>query len=182
MLLNKLGAGWEMKACSQCGAENEEHAAYCFKCGELLPGVADQLAKSTTRVFEEKDEGPVAPKRRWGTARFDRQTTVVFHVRGYEKPLVLQLEHELVMGRSYSDAVVDVDFTAFGAIEAGVSRRHAMLRRQNETVVVIDLGSANSTFLNGQRIIPDEPRILRDGDELRLGRLVVRASFEDILP
>ena len=38
-------------------------------------------------------------------------------------------------------------------------------------------GSANSTYLNGQRLLPSEPRILRDNDELRLGRLVIRVTF-----
>jgi predicted component of type VI protein secretion system len=42
---------------------------------------------------------------------------------------------------------------------------------------VTDLGSANSTFLNGQRLMPHEPRVLRDNDEVRLGRLVFRVNF-----
>lgn len=49
--------------------------------------------------------------------------------------------------------------------------------RDHDTVVVSDMGSANSTYLNGQRLMPYEPRILRDNDELRLGRLVIRISF-----
>jgi hypothetical protein len=147
---------------------------YCYRCGYLLSG------KSETRRFNAQDTGRVVPKRRWGTARFDAQTSVQLHVRGHEKPIVVffNADNEITMGRTHEKVVVDVDLSNYGAVEHGVSRRHALLRRQNDTIVVVDLESANSTFLNGQRIIPNEPRILRDGDELRLGRLVVRVTFE----
>lgn len=163
-----------MIECPNCGAENQENAAYCYRCGHTFS------TKSKTRVFDSPDTGPVVPKRRWGTARFDSQTSVQLHVRGHEKPVVVffNAENEITMGRTHGDVVVDVDLSGYGAVEHGVSRRHAQLRRQNETIVVIDLDSANSTFLNGQRIIPNEPRILRDGDEIRLGRLVIRVTFE----
>jgi hypothetical protein len=163
------------RTCPSCGAENnEQNLIHCYKCGEPLP-------IGNTRKFEDKEDGPVSPKRRWGTARFDEETIVLFYVRGHDKPLRLSLETELVMGRSHSTEPVDVDFTTFGAVEAGVSRRHAKLRRQNETIVIIDEDSANGTYLNGQKILSNEPRILRDGDEVRLGRLVMRASFEDVV-
>ena len=35
----------------------------------------------------------------------------------------------------------------------------------------------NGTFLNGQRLVPNQPRILRDGDEIRLGHLVLYVRF-----
>ena len=161
--------------CTNCGAENKEKDIHCYRCGQpLVP-----LIKNTTK-FEEDDDSPIIPKRRWGTAHFDKETHVIFHVRGYDKPLRIVFDkEEIVLGRTHNNMPVDVDFTNHGAQDAGVSRRHALLRRQNDTIVVIDLGSANSTFLNGQRIIPNEPRILRDGDEMRLGRLVVRTTFED---
>ena len=165
-----------MIQCPNCGAENKEDAVYCYRCGYVLSN------KSSTKKFEQQDTGPVIPKRRWGTARFDSQTSVTLNVRGHEKALSVFFneDNEITLGRTHGDVVVEVDLTNHGAIDAGVSRRHALLRRQNDTVVVIDLNSANSTFLNGQRIIPNEPRILRDGDEIRLGRLVVRVTFEEV--
>lgn len=160
--------------CPQCGASNKETDIYCYRCGFVLKITKD------TRQFEPTEDSPVIPKRRWGTARFEGQTYVLFHVRGYDAPIrAVFSKDEMVLGRSSTESPVDVDLSNHGALEAGVSRRHAMLRRQNDTIVVVDLESANSTYLNGQRIIPNEPRILRDGDEIRLGRLVVRATFED---
>ena len=56
---------------------------------------------------------------------------------------------------------------------AGVSRRHAVIRVKGEKVVIEDLGSANGTFIRGQRI---EEYELRDGDEIAIvkHRLVYR--------
>jgi len=172
-----------VQLCPNCGTENKEEDVYCYRCGALLPKGA-ALARSTrqdTTILDEGSDGPASPKRRWGTARFDHETVVILHVRGYQDKLNVRLEEnrDVTLGRTHGDVTVDIDFTPYKALEAGVSRRHALLRRQNDTVVLMDLGSANSTFLNGQRIIPNEPRILRDGDEVRLGKLVVRASFEN---
>jgi pSer/pThr/pTyr-binding forkhead associated (FHA) protein len=52
-----------------------------------------------------------------------------------------------------------------------VSRRHARIQRQRTQFFVEDLGSANGTFLNGQRLTPYLPHPLHDGDELQAGRV-----------
>lgn len=55
--------------------------------------------------------------------------------------------------------------------EDSVSRRHAMLVRHEDRVIVTDLGSTNGTFLNGRWITQAE---VRPGDRLRLGALELR--------
>lgn len=55
----------------------------------------------------------------------------------------------------------------------GISRRHAELQVGSNSVVVLrDLGSANRTHVNDRRI--EGPVVLRDGDLLRLGNVVMR--------
>ena len=51
-----------------------------------------------------------------------------------------------------------------------VSRRHAELRHDEESYRVVDLGSANGTYLNGQ-LIDQAP--LNSGDRLQLGQTVM---------
>jgi pSer/pThr/pTyr-binding forkhead associated (FHA) protein len=46
------------------------------------------------------------------------------------------------------------------------SRRHARIDAQQGTFVISDLGSANGTFVNGQRIYR---QALRNGDEICIG-------------
>ena len=52
-----------------------------------------------------------------------------------------------------------------------------MITRDGDLVHVCDLGSTNGTFLNGRRLIDRQRRLLRNGDELMLGRLRVLVRF-----
>lgn len=69
----------------------------------------------------------------------------------------------------------DVDLTLSGGIEAGVSRRHAVITFRDGNYWLEDLDSRNYTFVNGIRLAPNRPQSLRDGDELEFGTL--RARF-----
>ncbi|HEY0756531.1 MAG TPA: FHA domain-containing protein [Ktedonobacteraceae bacterium] len=54
---------------------------------------------------------------------------------------------------------------------ATVSRHHAEVRPDERGFYVIDLGSTTGTFVNGERLIPRQPHLLRVDDELRVGNL-----------
>ena len=51
-----------------------------------------------------------------------------------------------------------------------VSRRHAELRQDEEAYRIVDLGSANGTYVNGQ--LTDQG-LLHSGDRLQLGQTVM---------
>ena len=53
-----------------------------------------------------------------------------------------------------------------------VSRRHARIEPTNEGYYVSDQNSTNGTFVNDKQI--DEPRLLQDGDYLRVGNCLYR--------
>jgi hypothetical protein len=168
-----------MLVCHNCAAENRPNEAYCLRCGELLRPI-NSTRRGDTSVIEDQSS-PEIPRRRWGTSRFDAESIMLLSVQGYDaQPIRVDLEHDKTLGRTDQEFVPDINLDNFDAFERGVSRQHARLRRQNDTVVIIDLNSANSTFLNGQRLAADQPRILRDGDEIRLGQLVLRITFEDV--
>jgi pSer/pThr/pTyr-binding forkhead associated (FHA) protein len=48
-----------------------------------------------------------------------------------------------------------------------VSRRHAEIRREGDSIVLYDVGSLNGTYLNRSRI---ESSTLRSGDEVQVGK------------
>ena len=52
-------------------------------------------------------------------------------------------------------------------VDPGVSRHHAELRVEEDQVVLVDLGSTNGTFVNGQ---PARRVVLTDGTTVTLGR------------
>ncbi|GMU43337.1 MAG: hypothetical protein AMXMBFR25_13230 [Lysobacterales bacterium] len=60
-----------------------------------------------------------------------------------------------------------------------VSRKHARFSVAGEEVDVLDLGSANGTFVNG-RPLDARPYRLADGDQLRLGHLHLRVFISPI--
>jgi pSer/pThr/pTyr-binding forkhead associated (FHA) protein len=74
----------------------------------------------------------------------------------------------------------DVDLSQSKGLELGVSRHHASMMRREGALYLVDENSANGTYLNGQRLVAEQPRILRDGDDIRMGRLVMRVSFRTV--
>ena len=79
---------------------------------------------------------------------------------------------ELVIGRVIESGI-QVDDT-------GVSRRHAKIERHNDgSVEILDLGSTNGTYCNGERV---ERRMLQDGDKIQIGTTtILKFSFQDDL-
>jgi pSer/pThr/pTyr-binding forkhead associated (FHA) protein len=67
-----------------------------------------------------------------------------------------------------------LDLTLHGAYKGGVSRFHARIHRQPTGFYLEDLLSTNGTYINKQRVPPYVPQGLRDGDEIQLGRLVLK--------
>ncbi|MEI8167659.1 MAG: FHA domain-containing protein, partial [Chloroflexales bacterium] len=64
-----------------------------------------------------------------------------------------------------------------GAIESGVGRRHARLFVQGGQILIEDLDSTNGTFRNGVRLAPRQPSPVANGDELRLGNLILAVQM-----
>ncbi|MGC8835081.1 MAG: FHA domain-containing protein, partial [Armatimonadota bacterium] len=52
-----------------------------------------------------------------------------------------------------------------------VSRRHAVIQRVGNSLVIVDEGSSNGTFVNGVRVTSQQ---LNPGDEVRLGSSAFR--------
>ncbi len=59
-----------------------------------------------------------------------------------------------------------------------ISRNHAELRIGPQGCVLTDLGSSNGTFVGEQRLLPNQPHLLRDGGTFRIGPylLIYRAE------
>jgi pSer/pThr/pTyr-binding forkhead associated (FHA) protein len=96
------------------------------------------------------------------------------------QPVDIQNNVDFTLGRgdpSDSNVAPHFDFASYGALEKGVSRVHAALRRGEGVLAVVDLESTNGTFLNGHRLAANQPHLVRDGDEIRLGELAFYVYF-----
>jgi pSer/pThr/pTyr-binding forkhead associated (FHA) protein len=89
------------------------------------------------------------------------------------------LNKAIHMGRldPASDVFPEIDLTNDNGLEKGVSRRHARILKREGTVVVEDLGSINGTFINSKRLAPYLPEVLRHGDQLQLGKLLIQVEM-----
>jgi hypothetical protein len=81
-------------------------------------------------------------------------------------------------GDAYSGISPDLDLAQDGGFVEGVSRRHARVLQTGTRLFVEDVGSANGTILNKDRLRPYIPYPLREGDTLQLGKLELRVGFD----
>jgi hypothetical protein len=71
----------------------------------------------------------------------------------------------------------DVDLHDWDGADAGVSRRHLIIRVLGNVISIEDLESRNSTIVNGYRLFPHQQYPLVDGDEIRLGDITLLVNI-----
>jgi len=99
---------------------------------------------------------------------------VLFHLSTPQPSTVgLDVWRVTVLGRADQMSAFrpDLDFTPYGAMRHGVSRRHALVRPGDQMLYLIDQNSTNGTWVNGQRLLPGRDFPLSDGDVIELGAL-----------
>ena len=87
---------------------------------------------------------------------------------------------EAVIGRTNRDTGYSptIDLTQLEAHKFGVSRRHATISYRDNWLILIDHNSTNGTFLNGHRLVPEQPRVIRDNDTIRVGGIILHVAYE----
>jgi len=160
-----------MITCIKCTHQNVEGAIYCDNCGTPLREALKRRSYTRKLGTAGGGSGLLQSANTWGTARLTEDSRVVIHISDAQETVPVDLERKSIIGREdlSSDNHPDIDLVPFGALEKGVSRIHAALERREDTLTLIDMGSSNGTFLNGQRLARNQPRVLRDGDEIRFG-------------
>jgi pSer/pThr/pTyr-binding forkhead associated (FHA) protein len=76
----------------------------------------------------------------------------------------------VVLGRSPSSDVRLPD--------PSVSQRHATIRQRGSEYILLDEGSTNGTFVGPVRLSTGAPRVLKNGDRVRLGRVWLEVQVE----
>ncbi len=142
--------------CPSCGIEVEIGDKFCRNCGavlEIAPAAAEMPPAAAS-------QGPL----------------LIVVSSGAEIPL--PAKDEILIGREdpVSGIYPDVDLTPHDGEAGGVSRRHAQLLVEGGKTFVEDLDSTNYTFVNRQRLVPRTRHPLKNGDELRCGRVALMFS------
>src|SRR5687767_1159914 len=93
-------------------------------------------------------------------------STFVIRPKDFEPSIVKLDRMKLTIGRSSRNDICISDPFA--------SRLHAEIRRENDQVLLVDNGSANGTFVNGQRV--NATLRLQPGDVVRIGETEIEYS------
>jgi len=159
------------RVCPTCHYANKADAVICYSCGTMMGIIG-------TRQFDGEMDDDFA------FHHYTPESALILKLRDTQYEFEMQpqkVDRDLVVGRSAegSQMMPDVDLLDFDGERLGVSRLHLGVKyiKDERSIQIYDMGSSNGTYLNGQRLHPREVRLLRNGDELRLGRLVMRAVF-----
>ncbi|GAB4475423.1 MAG: hypothetical protein Kow00124_16390 [Anaerolineae bacterium] len=139
-----------------------------------------RIARSQLPVELDDDQFTTVPRGLTPEERAARpHWRILFEMQGASMPpFGLDLYGEVVFGRDGFDPDF-YDLSPYGAAVRGVSRRHAALRVTNTRLYVVDLGSTNGTWRNGQSIGQNTPYSLMNGDVLGFGALSFKVHIID---
>ena len=65
---------------------------------------------------------------------------------------------------------------------ATISRHHAEVRPYHQGYGILDLGSTSGTFVNGERLVPQTPRLLHSGDAIQVGSFPILYEEKSAIP
>ncbi len=150
------------QTCPRCQFVNAKQSPVCIECGQLL---SDDL--DATRPLNNP------PSNR------HRIHTLVFQIGDDNLSITLKMAERLILGRQANHMTdrPDLDLGRFKAAEHGISRIHATLECNEFGVYLMDLGSRNGTYVNGQALAAFSPCYLTDGDMLRFGKMTVTLAL-----
>lgn len=169
-----------MIICKNCQHENVSGTLFCSDCGAQLDGIETLTTQAITNDEISNDlkrrpatiEPPSSPVNSW----------ISLHLMDSGKILPLASRNEFTMGRLSEGQPImpDIDLTPYQAYASGVSRLHAVVKRDANRVVIMDLGSSNGTYLNGRRLNPHTEEELKHGDVIALGKLKVQVLLRNV--
>ncbi len=162
-----------MIVCSNCNHVNMAGALFCSECGTRL-GASDPLTTQSitpSQIKEALRQGPVP-----AAAPPVTSTWVTLHLLDTGQVLPLSERNEFTLGRISEGQPImpDVDLSPYQAYARGVSRLHAVLKRESSHIFLMDLGSSNGTFVNGKRLMPNVDHAVSNGDVIALGKLKIQ--------
>ena len=167
-----------MIICSNCKHANMTGAMFCAECGAQLIGrdtlITQTIASDSLGKGSKRDTGEVTQSVEGVDAWANLQLLDTGQV------LPLSSRKEFTMGRISEGQPImpDIDLSPYQAYAAGVSRLHAIIKQAGSKIIFMDLGSANGTFLNGNRLSPNEEQTLRHGDIISLGKMRIQVLIE----
>lgn len=100
------------------------------------------------------------------------EKTIMLTTIGVNPPVTLIVnKNEYIIGKKQEMVDGCIPFNNM------ISRRHCKINSFNGQFMITDIGSANGTFVNMKRILPNQPCVLNDGDIVRLANSDFKVSI-----
>ena len=158
--------------CPNCGEINSPDVEKCVFCGSPFMNSLE-----ATAIMPDDDE-ILSPHLQNRKAYFARDAKLGLYIMESDETVICDIDApRFTVGRNSPEDQDHVDLSDHNAGELGVSRKHVRFTRSAATITIEDLAATNGTFLNGQRLSHGHPQIVCDGDELRLGKMVIGNVF-----
>lgn len=149
-----------MATCKECQAEYLTGSLSCPECGSFV---------WSDTIGSNPDLAESASVRR-----------IVFVIPNTDRRWILGVDKDVSIGRADPNNEIwpDIDLTG-GKQVNGVSRQHAEVRHSEHGLVLVDLESTNGTVINQFPLVPLQPYLLQDGDQVEFGDLLVEIYLEN---
>ncbi len=166
--------------CPVCGHENVRETLLCTQCLASLGGTKNLQSSTLDQTEFSDEEFPPSQRHDKHIGLLDAKS-VALYIGDNPEPLIIDVSSAATLGRSAPNSVYQprIDLTRYGAYERGMSRLHAAIQRVGDHVTVTDLRSSNGSWLNGKRLEPDVPMVLRSGDRLKLSLMRIDVYFQE---
>jgi hypothetical protein len=167
-----------MIVCPNCQHKEVTGTIFCSHCGAQLLTAAvletHKIHTSETRAKGFNKTGQYKP-----IPKDLPSSWISLHMVDSGQIVPLADREEFTLGRITEGQPImpDVDLSPYNAYANGVSRLHAVLKREGEKATLTDLGSSNGTYINGNRIIPHTEQPINHGDLVYLGKLKFQVLF-----
>ncbi len=159
------------QVCRRCQHKNPGEALKCAWCGAPL-----NTASTTIQIPDlVRRDALSQPRQPTGPA----SDGLAMYIAGEVQPMMVRGKDEVILGRTSTEGgpSVVIDLTPYNAGMLGVSRRHARIIVADEAYLLEDLGSTNGTWLNEKHLPARTQFVLRNGDQIRLGQLILFVYF-----
>lgn len=169
-----------MIRCPNCQHQELPGALFCSECGAQLTSVdtltTQNLEKVNSDILNSSavfSSTPIPEVKIETAVAGGSEPVVSLHMIDSGRTIHLSGRSEFSLGRIAEGQPIlpDVDLSEFEAYTQGVSRLHAAIKIGSQRVSIMDLGSANGTRVNGQKIVPHVDYPVKHGDVIALGKL-----------
>ena len=167
-----------MIICPNCQHKEMSGSVYCSKCGAQLIDITVATHKIHTAEAREVAQSDTKSTLPPPPAHLQSWISLNMIESGQILPLADRNEFSLGRSAEGQPIVPDVDLSPYSAYANGVSRLHAVLKLIQEHIVIMDLGSSNGTYLNGNRLSPYVENAIAHGDVISLGKLKIQVLIE----